>query len=318
MKRLLLLLLPAAALAAVWPEQIGAYRRAASAAAAPAPRALWDEYGFQEGEKAQYESDKGKFTATAYRLQDPTGAMAAFQWQRPAGARPSRLAELAVETPDSTLMAYGNYLFVFEGYRPSVEEITPVLQSLKNVDTSALPVLTSYLPSSNLVPNSERYVLGPEALDQFEPRIPPSVAAFHMGAEAQLGRFRSPGGELKLAIFNYPTPQIAAQRAGAFQNIPEAMVKRSGPLVALVIAPPDPDAAERLLALIRYQAAVTMSEYVPTQRDNIGDLVVNAFVLTGILLVFCTVAGLVFAGARLAMTREQGGESMIQLHLRDR
>ena len=70
------------------------------------------------------------------------------------------------------------------------------------------------------------------------------------------------------------------------------MVKRSGPLVAVILAPPDPDAAERLLGQVRYQADVTRDEYVPTRRDNIGNLVINAFILIGILLAFSLVSGL--------------------------
>ena len=66
------------------------------------------------------------------------------------------------------------------------------------------------------------------------------------------------------------------------------MVKRSGPLVAVIVSPPDPDAAERLLGQVRYQAEVTRDEYVPTRRDNIGNLVINVFILIGLLLSFAT------------------------------
>ncbi len=99
------------------------------------------------------------------------------------------------------------------------------------------------------------------------------------------------------------------------------MVKRSGPFVAVILSPPDPDAAERLLAQVRYQAEVTRDEHVPTLRDNIGNLVVNAFVLTGLLLVFCVVSGLAFGGFRAFLRRFRKGEdpeAMITLHLERR
>ena len=45
------------------------------------------------------------------------------------------------------------------------------------------------------------------------------------------------------------------QKEGDFRGIPGGnIVKRSGPLVAVVLNPPDADAAERLLALVKYQA----------------------------------------------------------------
>ena len=124
------------------------------------------------------------------------------------------------------------------------------------------PRLIDYLPSQDLVPNSERYVEGPAALQKFYPGISPSTAAFHLSAEAQIGEFQAPGGDLKLAIFSYPTPQIARLQTAQFQQISGAMVKRSGPLVAVILSPPNPDAAEKLLSLIRYQADITLDERV--------------------------------------------------------
>ena len=41
---------------------------------------------------------------------------------------------------------------------------------------------------------------------------------------------------------------------------------------------------------------MTADEYVPTQKDNIGNLVVNSFVLIGILLAFAVVSGFALGG----------------------
>jgi hypothetical protein len=90
-----------------------------------------------------------------------------------------------------------------------------------------------------------------------------------------------------MVIFNYPTPQIAMLKEADFRGIPGGnVVKRSGPLVAVVLSPPDPDAAERLLSQVKYQASVTLDQWVPSHKDNIGNLVINAFILIGILLGF--------------------------------
>jgi hypothetical protein len=317
----LILLLPALAAAAIWPDFIGPYKRISAGTVSPtADRALWNEYGFQAAEAAQYESPGKKFSATAWRLLDSTGAMAAFQWQRPPASKTSSLAKLAATAGDDTLLTVGNYLFWFRGYTPRPEEMAAITQTLPRLEEASLPVLREYLPSESLTPNSERYILGPVSLDKFAAPIPPSIAAFHASAEAQVGSFNSPAGAMKLAIFNYPTPQIAMERLGEFAKIPGAMAKRSGPLVAVIVSPPHPDAAERLLALVRYQATVTRSEYVPTRRDNIGNLVLGAFELTGVLLLFAVVAGLAVGGVRAFLRRGRGGESdpMIVLHLSKR
>jgi hypothetical protein len=316
------LLLPALAAAAIWPGQLGAFHRVSAQPAAPsADQAIWDEYGFREGEAAQYEGDGRKFTATAWRFQDPTGALGAFEWLRPADSKPSTLAKLAADSLTGTILVHGNYVLRFEDYRPASPFLTTVIEGLKQVDNSTLPSLMNYLPSQDLIPNSERYVEGPAALQKFDPGIPPSTAAFHLSAEAQLGSFRVTGGDLKLAIFNYPTPQIARQQTAQFQQIAGAMVKRSGPLVAVTLSPANPDAAERLLSLVRYQADITLDERVNTRRDNIGNLVINAFVLIGILLCFSLVGGLAFGSVRAFLRRDGRGEAadaMIVLHLQDR
>ena len=307
---------------AIWPDQIGEFAKAGSKPVAVTNRPLWDEYGLDLTEQAEYASGARKFLATAFRLKDSTGAFAAFQWQRPAQARPSKLAELAVETADGALVAYGNYLLRFDGWMPPVVDLAALLDRLPKIEKSPLPTLAGYLPSPQLVTNSERYVLGPVSLDQFDPGIPPSIAAFHMGAEAQLGRFRAGDREMTLAVFSYPTPHIARDQFAAFQKLPGAMAKRSGPLVAVILSPQDPDAAERLLALVRYEASVTLAERMPTRRDNVGDLILNILELTGILLVFCTLAGVAYGGFRTLSRRWRGGpggeDPMIMLHLSDR
>ncbi|MGA3240280.1 MAG: DUF6599 family protein [Bryobacteraceae bacterium] len=318
MKLLAVLIVPLLAGASILPDTIGAYHRTAVTQPTLNGRDLWDEYGLHEYESATYQNDAAKFTATAYQLQDSTGAMAAFHWQRPATAKVSRVADYAAETGAGLILVRGNFLLAFDGYKPEASELAALEGSLIHVDGTPFPTLPGFLPAQDLIPNSERYITGPMGLQMFDPAIPPSVAAFHFGTEATFGVFHSPKGDLKLAVFNYPTPQIAMDRVGAFQNLPGAVAKRSGPLVAVVVSPPDADEAERLLAQVQYRADITQQEHIPTRRDNIGNLVVNAFILAGILLVFCVVGGLGVGGMKVLRRRGKNGEdgdAMITLHL---
>jgi hypothetical protein len=305
--------------AGIWPDQFGPARRISAKPTTLSDQKLWSEYGFQESEQAQYEAGTDKFTATAYRLQDSTAALGAFQWQRPRNAKPSQLDKLAVETPAETMLAHGNYLFVFQGYKPTMADLDPLFQRLPKLDQAPLPSLRGNLPSSDLVPNSERYIVGPVGLNAFYPAIPAGAAAFHVGSEAQIGTFRTAGGEMKLVIFSFPTPNIARDRLADMQKLPGAVAKRSGPLVAVILSPPNADDAERLLSQVRYQASISWSQYVPSRRDNIGDLIINAFILIGVLLAFSTAAGLAFGGFRLLARRSKTGDpdAMIVLHLHD-
>jgi hypothetical protein len=320
MSRLLIagccLVLAAGARAAVWPDEIGDYRKVGSKpVAVQENRALWDEYGLNLGEQAEYAAGARHFTGTAFRFHDSTGAFGAFQWQRPAGSKPSKLAEAAAETRDGVLFVFGNFLFLLDGWKPELEDLRPVLERLPGLDQSPLPEV--HLPAQGLQPNSERYVIGPAGLDQFEKGVAPATAAFSLGAEAEIAQYDTTAGKMQLAIFSYPTPQIAIQRVQQFQSLPGAMAKRAGPMVAVILAVQDSNAAERLLSLVRYNGVVTEAGRVPTAKDNVGDLLVTIFTLTGLLMVLFLVAGLA-VGVLRRLGWGTSGDPMTLLHLNER
>jgi hypothetical protein len=321
MKFFLALLVPVLASAAILPDMIGPFHRTMAAAPKLSDKAIWDEYGLKEAESSSYTNENTHLAVAAYRFVDTTGSLAAFQWLRPGDAKSLKAGDMAVETPNGLIVVYGNYLLSFDGYKPMADELMPVFASWHNVDGTPLPTWIGYFPSRDLVPNSERYVLGPASLAKFDPGISPSIAGFHLGTEAQFGIFHSPKGNMALAVFNYPTPQIAMQKLGDFEKVPGAVVKRTGPLIAVLLSPPDADAAERLLAQVRYDVQVTLNERVPGATDNPGNMLVAIFTLAGFLIVFCVIAGLFVGGFRTILFGRRKGaaaDPMILLNLEQR
>jgi hypothetical protein len=237
--------------AAIWPDQFGHYKLDSIKTPVITDKDLWDEYGLDLAEQALYTDGPKKLTATAWRMKDPTGAWAVFQWIRPSEAKPSKIADNAVNTPKGAIVNFGNYVLQFEGPIPARAELAQIGGALPRLDQSSLPPLRDYIPAKSLVPNSERYVVGPVSLARFANAISPSIAAFHLGAEAEIARFTGKGGESTLAIFSYPTPQIARQLLDTFQKVPSAMARRAGPMISVIVSPPDPDDAERLLAQVK-------------------------------------------------------------------
>lgn len=302
----LLMMAPLLATAAIFPDKIGTFEKGSPTSLAMPDRSLVDEFGLQATEQAEYKEEKKHFTATAWRFRDSTGAMAFFQARRPSGANPAALAKLAVTTSDGTIFAYGNYVFQLTGAVPAAEDLQPMYGNLPKLEQSPLPSLMSFLPATGLIPNSERYILGPVSLDRFEPRIAPSIVGFHLGAEGQLGKFSSPKGPLSLAIFYYPTPGVARERLLEFQKIPGAMVKRAGPLVAVTIDPPDLDSAERLLAQVKYESNLTWTQKVPVNEvKGFARSMLTMMLLAAIILGMCLVAGIAFGGIRI-LARKMG------------
>jgi hypothetical protein len=318
----LLCALGATASAAIFPDQVGAFKKGAPKTIAIPDQALYDEYGLDATEQAEYTSDSKKFLATAWRFHDSTGAMAMFESRRPPGATLDTLTKLAVRTSDGTIFAYGNYVFQLTGSYPAGPELGELYAHLPKLEQSPLPVLMTYLPGQDLIPNSERYVVGPVSLDRFEPRIPPSVAAFHTSCEAQLGRYKTPKGTMTLLIFDYPTPAMAKERGTEFQKLPGAVVRQVGPLAAVIIAPPDADAAERVLAQVRHDQNLTLNEKVPVDPSKgLARLILNTFMLAGAVVGLMVIVGVGFGGFRLLARRgSKNGEPdpMILLHLSDK
>jgi hypothetical protein len=316
------LLLAVPAWGAIFPDQIGTYQKSAPKTVGIPDRALYDEYGLEESESADFTGpDKQRFSASAWRLHDSTGAMALFQFRRPPGAGTADFLPLAVKTSDGVIFAFGNYVFQFTGSYPDPASLTGFYRGLAKLENSPLPGLSTYLPPEGLVANSERYILGPVSLQRFEPAISPSIAAFHLGAEAQLGKYNTSKGLLTLSIFYYPTPTMARDQAATFEKIAGAVVKRAGPLVAVTIAPPDHDAAERILGKINYRAAVTSDAKPPgTELRGFARAILSMLILSGIIIGLAVIGGVGFAGYRILsrkMWQKDDPAAMIVLGLEE-
>jgi hypothetical protein len=302
------------------PERIGDTKLTQKAPAPTPEPAIWSELGLQDSGQGTYEGPSGHYTLTLYRLQDPTSVLVAYEWQRPPDSHPIKLAALAAETPGSLIVGSGNYLVLWNNHKPSPEELNLLLLNIPKYQHGNLPTLPGFLPSAGLRPNSERYIVGPASLAKFFPEISPSQAAFHLSGEAQTGIFGKDGG-VRLAVFSYPTFEIARKQAAEFAKLPGAVTKRTGPLVAVTVNPKNADDAERVLSRVRYQAEVTLPEKPPTPKDNPGNLLLNIALLIGILIVFCAISGVAFGVIRQLFNRispSDEGESMVSLHLSDR
>ncbi|HTS51277.1 MAG TPA: hypothetical protein VMH05_25190 [Bryobacteraceae bacterium] len=271
--------------AAMWPQQLGKYRlKDVGGEEHPSgANAGWDEYGQQAIEQANY----GTFIPTAIRFKDTTGAYAASL--EPSGTRCTRI---------------GNYLVNCSGCPKDFLALAE--KALPNVSHAPVSVLPNYLPEKGRLPNSERYIMGPIGLHNDLPQISESAVDLQFGAEAAVARYRLPKGEVTLAIFSYPTLEMARQQAPAYEKTPGIVVKRSGALVALV-APAtadkaiDPAEAQKLLAQINYQASFSWNEPLPivVKPETAAQMILGIITLAGIVLGFCLASGLAFGAIRV-------------------
>jgi hypothetical protein len=288
------------ACAAIWPDRLGDYQRKSSTAVAhPSDDPLQDEYGLDSVEKADY----GPFQMTARRYKDVTGAYAA-----------------SLQLKGTQV---GNYLVFCEGQCP--KNLAALADaSLPHVSHGSLPTLPTYFASKNLVPRSERYILGPLSLKADAPDVPASAVGFDFGTEGEIARYRTPAGPATLALFSFPLPSMARQRLPEFQKIAGATVKRTGPLIAVVLGlSANSDASAKLLNDINYEGVVAENEKPPAKPlelkpESAGKMVLAILSLAGLLLAFCLLSGLAVGGI-LRFARKFGYRaaegSLITLHL---
>jgi hypothetical protein len=261
----------------------------------------------EDGLEAIQRADYGSFQVTASQFKDPTGAFAA-------SLGPSGRSGIRV----------GNYLVTCQGKCP--RNLAALSEAgLPHVSHGSLPSLPNYFPSKNLLPRSERYILGPAGLAANVPEIPTAAAVFDFGTEAELARYRTPAGTVALVVFSFPTPSVARQQLPQFRKLPDAAAKRAGPLVALILGPgASSPASAKLLKDVNYQGVVAENDLPTSDKplelkpQTAGQMVLAILSLAGLLLAFCLLSGLAVGGTlRLARRFGYSGAegSMITLHL---
>jgi hypothetical protein len=301
----LALVFACSASAGIWPGQLGKYQLKSATAAGvdPQDRARLDELGFEASEQADY----GAFQVIAQKFKDTTGAYAASLGPSP--------------RPESRV---GNYVVSCSGNCP---KDFPKLAgaALPGLSQAAIPTLSGYLPTKGLIPHSERYIVGPVGLRENAPEIPESAVGFQFGTEGAVARYRTPRGDQILAIFSYPTPQMARQQTPPLEAIPNAVVKRTGPLIAVVLPPAGQagtksDAAEELLSLVNYGGSVAWNQPMPLiiRPQTMAQILVAIFMLAGVVIGFCVISGLAFALIRIIARKfgySDAEGTMTTLHL---
>lgn len=157
-----------------------------------------------------------------------------------------------------------------------------------------------------------RFSVHAAAYARSQPDLPAELIDFNRSPEVVVSRFASGDGAAVITLAKYPTPAIARQQfekweqwsksrpsaAGAFQ------MRRSGPIVAAVSGQIAEPAARKMLEAINYEADVTWNE--PTflgKKDNIGNLVYAAMMLSILIIAVTFVFGLIFGFFRVAMRR---------------
>jgi hypothetical protein len=278
--------------------------------------ALWREFGLADTQTSQQDGR----TITAYRMKDLTGALAAWEWQRTPADRPCATNAFCAQDGKRTLITEDNYLFSIDGPAPTQAQFAAFLKTLPNLRDTSLPAILTFIPRNGLVPNSSRYILGPASFEAFAPELSRIKPGFNEGAEAQVAQYNLGNNtRAQLAIFNYPTPEMARLHAPEFKALANVHVKRSGVLLAMVYGGATSAQADTLLSRIEYEARITWNDSPPPNPIKpLYRLLLNILWMSIALSSLALFAGLIYAGMRLYRRRFgslEADEAMTTLHL---
>jgi hypothetical protein len=268
------------------------------------------EYGFADYETGTYTRNGHKIQVRAARFSDASGAYGAFTYYITPEMGLAKVGDRGAFNNSRILFYRGNILV-----DAKLDQVTAMsaadLRSLADTlprpkgNTSALPTLPDNLPKRSLVSNSDRYIMGPVALERSGVPLPASLLDFSKTPEIEYAHYGSSHGEGALTLLEYPTPQIARDRLQALQSatLPGGpfYMKRSGPIVAVVNGSISQDEAQSLLALVNYDANVTLNEPVKKDEDIQSRIRFLFGVTMLVVIIVCTalVFGLAFGGYRV-------------------
>jgi hypothetical protein len=276
------------------------------------------EYILKSVEQRAYTQGTQTASITLYRLRDPSSAYGAYTFLRSDPLSAADLGSYASTSHDRALIVVGEMLLDITApakqARPSDADLKQLADLLdKKADHTPYPFVGEHLPDKGRVRDSERYVIGPLSLAHFVPLGTDDWIGFDNSAETILARYQVGGKEETLLISSYPTQQIAAAKfAGMLRRFvfdPPGGVapgqnvlfgKRVSSFIAVVAGAPSRQAANKVLDQVVYESNVTWDEPKQTLTEpGINSMIVEAFLGTGVIMIFAVAAGIGFGGIRL-------------------
>lgn len=277
------------------------------------------EYAVKSAEQRPYTQGNQTASITLYRLRDPSSAYGAYTFLRNDSMNVASLGSYASVSSDRALIVVGEMLLDVVAQpkqaRPSDADLKQLADDLnKKADHTPYPFIGEHLPDKGRLRDSERYVIGPLGLAHFVPLGTDDWMGYDYSAETILAKYQGVGGNNEtLIVTSYPTQQVAAKKFAEilrrFTFDPPGGVqpgqivlfgKRVSSYVAVVVGAPSRAAADKILDQVGYESNVTWNEPKQSYTEpGINTMIVEAFLGTGVIMLFAIAAGIGFGGVRL-------------------
>jgi Family of unknown function (DUF6599) len=309
-----------------WQMQGAAEISRDAAAADPTNAGVLKEYGFTDFAGASYSRDDGRtLKIRAARFGDASGAFGAYTFYLQPDMAREQIGDQGASFGKRVLFYRGAVLIdaqFSEETTMSAGELRELAGMLPRAMGNAgkLPPVLTFMPTRGYIANTQKYALGPKALESAASPISAALVDFSVDPEVTLGRYHSSSGDATLMLIYYPNPQSAAEHLrridaahhgsdsqpgiATIENAGKFFDKRTGPIVAIASGALSESDAQSLLGLVNYEARVTWNENTFfDKKNNIGALIVNVILLCFIIGAMAIVAGFAFGGVRILAKR---------------
>src|SRR5277367_4579261 len=290
----------------------------------PSNSPILAEYGWKSTETASYGDGPEGVGVVLFRMQDPSGAYGLYSYLRTPDMASANLTDHSSISSDRALVLVGDLVLDISG--KNLAKVQPQLRALvaaiePKAHDGALPLLGQYLPQKNIVERTDRYILGPQTLNELFPWGIGNSVGFQSHAEAELAHYRLGGHDATLLIVDFPTDQLAERQLAELQknfNVngvsqaggsPTLFAKRSANLLAIVSGASSQTEANALLDQIQLETDRSWNE--PTfqfKEPSIGMMIVGSIIGAGTICMFALIAGISFGGLRLVVKRLMPGK----------
>ena len=278
------------------------------------------EYGVKALELRTYQLGRIRTQVVVEPAPDATAAYGLLTFYLTPSMRPEGGIKLAYGDADGALMARGkNFIRFLRGKdsplsRNDYQALLIFVGGTKP-SANALGNLPAALPTKNLVPESEKYLLGLEAAKRVLPSFRTDLLGFEQGAEVQLGQYQTGKGLSTLMTISYPTPQIARVRFGALTSFlglnqdragDSIYGRRRGSFVFLVLGAGNAQTATLLMDQLRVAQGVSWDERYPSDRSftlQLIQMILAILILSAFLIAACILAGIIFFLSRRLAAR---------------
>lgn len=309
------------------PNQVSGWTQTAGVSpvpALPSGSAILAEYGWRSTESASYGTASRGIGVVVFEMDDPSGAYGLYSYLRTPELARANLTDHSSISGDHALVLEGNLVLDIHGQ--DLGKSTPQLRALvaavaPRAHDGTLPMLGAFLPQKNMIDRTDRYVLGPQTLNQLFPGGLGDSLGFQSRAEAELAHYRLAGHDAILLIVEFPTDQLASRQLVGLERTfhvndtsqtagsPMVFAKRSATLLAIVSGASSEAEANVLLDQIQLETDRSWNE--PTfqfKEPSIGMMIVGSIIGAGTICLFALIAGISFGGLRLVIKRVMPGK----------